>query len=202
MDDEYEKFEDESSKDSWRYGEDEDYWGDEDYGDEEEYVYEDEDEYLERRAKSSRLLKFFILLFFVVPFVMIGVSFIFILTDFELSHKLWLSGFITFVAALISYVIYAYGARLEMAKIPTVALFSSGVIMFYLAMWFMPTSPETESRKVIGLVIITIILVIILLLVIYLLVKKAREREPPLRENIIPYRRRRPPVKVMRKKGS
>jgi ABC-type Fe3+ transport system permease subunit len=167
-----------------------------------EEAWEDEDEYLERRAKSSRLLRFFILLFFVVPFVMIGISFIFILTDFELSHKLWLSGFITFVAALISYVIYAYGAKLEMAKIPTVALFASGVIMFYLAMWFMPTSPGTEDRKVIGLVIITIILVVILLLVIYLLVKKAREREPPAGERMIPYRRGRPPVKVMRKRGS
>ncbi len=201
MDDEYETEGNESSKESWRYGEDEDRYGDEGYEDE-EYDYEDEDEYLERRAKSSRLLKFFILLFFIVPFVMIGVSFVFILTEFELSHKLWLSGFVTFVAALISYIIYAYGERLEMAKFPTAALFTSGVVMFYLALWFMPTSPETESRKVIGLAIITIILVVILLLVIYLLVKKAREREPPVRERIIPYRRGRPPVRVMRKKGS
>jgi hypothetical protein len=173
---------------------------DEEYDDDFEEQWMDEDEYLAKRARSTKLMKFFILLFFIVPFVMVGISVIFILTDFELSHKLWFSGFIAFVAGLISYIIYAYGDKLEMAKIPSAALFASGVVMFYLALWFMPTAPETESRKILGIVLITIILIIILILLIYLFVKGEREKSPPQMGRRSLTRRMRPPVKVMRKK--
>jgi cation transport ATPase len=187
MDDEYEESEYESPEGSWEY-EDSEKW------------LEDEDEDLERRTKSSRLLKFFILLFFIVPFVMVGISVIFILTEFELSHKLWLSGFVTIVAALISYIIYAYGTKLEMAQIPAVVLFALGIVMFYMAMWFMPTTPETEGKRIVGIAIITIILVIILFLLIYLLVRKVRKDKPQTHERRLPVRRKRPPMRVMQKK--
>lgn len=131
---------------------------------------EDEEDIIEERSSAFPL---FIGVISMVIITLILI-YIFIFTDWELSPRLWFSGFAAFVLAVIFYILYS-SFKTKLAKLMSVAFFALCAVLFYLSVWFMPVSSGDEVKKTIGLIVLAIILILMLFILLYTRMKKERK---------------------------
>lgn len=100
--------------------------------------------------------------------------YIFVFTNWDLSPKLWFSGFTAFVMGVILYILYS-SFKTKLAKLLSIAFFVLCAVFFYLSVWFVPVSSDNEVKKTIGLIVLAIILILILIILLYARMKKERK---------------------------